>query len=79
MFNQNIRVAQETFWYVEPEYRKNGVGEALFNTFEQWAKAKGAVTLVMATVGDKPSNKKVHDLYLKQGFLPLERHYFKGI
>lgn len=79
MFNRNVRVAQESFWYVSPESRKTGVGEALYRTFAQWAEAMGAVTLVMATVGDKPSNDRIHDRYIEQGFQALERHYFKPL
>ncbi|MGI0034283.1 MAG: GNAT family N-acetyltransferase [Nitrososphaera sp.] len=74
-FNNKQSIAQESFWYVLPEHRRGGVGQALYDTFEAWAKAKGATALVMATIG----NKKLHEYYLAHGFHALESHYFKAL
>lgn len=78
MMNHDMLVAQESFWWVEPDYRKRGVGEVLYGAFEEWAKRIGATVVVMATVG-APEKNSLHDGYLAQGFLPLERHYFRAL
>ena len=52
--------------YVEPEYRKQGIGEKLIKTAMQFAKNDGAKTLQLSTAVD---NFTAQSLYEKIGFV----------
>ena len=41
-FSPTALVAQELFWWVDPEHRGRGVGRALLEAAEKWAQDKGA-------------------------------------
>jgi len=58
----------EVFWWVEPEHRGGGI--RLLKRAEQWARAAGAVKLMMiAPTAD------IGQLYLRLGYEPLETTY----
>lgn len=66
-------LASEIAWWVEPEYRKAGVGKLLMEAFEYWAKEKAGCTMVsMAVLGDDPG-----DFYEKSGYKLYEKAYLK--
>lgn len=59
----SVPQATEIAWWVEPEARLQGVGEALRLTYEQWAKDNGCVRCTMCCLDDK-----VLQYYLKSGY-----------
>mgnify|MGYP000894854066 CR=1 len=75
-FNASALVAQELFWWVDPD--KRGAGIRLLQRAEQWAKEKGAVTLQMIAL-DELSGESVGRLYERRGYRPLERSYVRNL
>lgn len=67
-------VATEIAWWVSPEERKNGVGDALLNAFEFWANKIGCSSVVMVALDDY-----LGEFYKKKGYELLERAYIKRI
>jgi aminoglycoside 6'-N-acetyltransferase I len=47
-------------WYVRPEHRRQGIGEALVTTAEQWSREQGAVELASDTWVDHQLSIDVH-------------------
>ncbi len=50
---------------VNEEYRKNGVGSALLNQVEEWAKERGAVGIRLNSAMSRTS---AHEFYRRMGF-----------
>lgn len=71
----DIVQATEVAWWVEPEYRKEGVGDKLLEAFEYWAKNKmGCAVVTMAGLDDK-----LNKFYEKKGYLLSEFIYSKEL
>lgn len=70
----NKLVAHELGWWVEPEYRKTGVGKDLINSFENWAVFKNCGIIVMTSIDDT-----VGEYYKKTGYKLVERMYMKEL
>ena len=70
----NKLVAQELGWWVEPEYRKTGVGKDLIDSFENWARFKKCEIIVMVSLDDIVGN-----YYEKAGYKLVERMYMKEL
>lgn len=68
------KIASESIWYVEPEYRKTGIGYQLYEAFEYWATKLGIKVLHSAAPNDK-----LEEFYNKKEYIPLERVYIKYI
>lgn len=69
-FNSQARQAIEMFWYAEKD------GRQLFTAFEEWARDRGAVCVVMGSlVGDR--EQTVARLYQRRGYTPGETLYLK--
>lgn len=77
-FSRKNKVAQELWWWLLPEARGNGTGKKLYDAIEMWASERGAKALFMIALEDENALKMEH-LYLKLGFRPLERSYFKEV
>jgi GNAT superfamily N-acetyltransferase len=70
--------AVETFWFVNPAVRSKGVGTALLDAFEQWAKEEGcAYTAMIHMVDSQPEILK--SFYEKKGYKLTELHYIKPL
>jgi len=67
-------VATELGWWVEPEERKNGVGESLLKAFEFWAHKVGCSMITMISLDDE-----LGQYYEKKGYKLYERAYMKEI
>lgn len=76
--NPDILVCQELGWWVEPQYRKSGVGMALYRRFEKKAIARGIKKLIMISLETQEPDK-MNKLYIKQGFRVLEHTYIKEV
>lgn len=68
------KVATELGWWVEPEYRKSGIGKELLQAFEAWAKKVGCSLIVMISLDDE-----LGKFYEANGYSLSERSYIKEI
>jgi GNAT superfamily N-acetyltransferase len=69
-------VAQETWWFVSPAYRKSGVGRELAVRFERYAIARGARRISLGVMGHMPGAEK---LLAEMGYASFETAYFKVV
>ena len=75
-FRRSQIVAQELFWWVDPEARRSGAGRDLLAGMEAWARAGGAESLTMVALADL-DGESIGRFYSSHGYTPLERHYVK--
>ena len=75
-FNPNMTMAQEMFWWVNPDARKSRTGLLLLAALEDWAVEKGATIFTMMCL-DGVYTGPLEALYQKRGFTPLEHHFAK--
>jgi len=76
-FSQYV-VGHELWWWLTPTARGSGVGKALFDGIQKWAKDKGANALFMIALEDDRA-KGMEKLYSRAGFKPLERTFIKEL
>lgn len=69
-------LAQEFFWFVDPNSR--GAGVKLYRAFEEWAKEKGCDEIRMVHLIDSMP-EKVGAFYERIGYKKLEIHYGKRL
>jgi len=77
-FNPAYEVAQELFWWLNPDARGSGAGEKLFQTLQTWAKDNGASAVFMIALADNRVDK-MDSFYKRAGFQPMERTYMKEV
>ena len=77
-FSPTSMVVQELWWWLTPEARGKGAGQAMYKTIESWAIAKGAVALFMIALEDERADKMA-SLYARKGFRPMERTYIREV
>jgi GNAT superfamily N-acetyltransferase len=77
-FSPTSMVVQELWWWLTPESRGKGAGQAMYKTIESWAAAKGAVALFMIALEDERADKMAN-LYAQKGFRPMERTYIREV
>ena len=66
----------EIFWWVDPEYRKDGNGKKLRQALEKVAKARGVRFWNMVSM-ETSEPEKMDKMYAKAGFKRLENIYMK--
>lgn len=71
MFNPQIRILAEAFWWVQEEHRGSKAGLKLLNTFTEWGK-RNADWVSFTLERKSPVNEKC---LLKRGYVPHERTY----
>jgi GNAT superfamily N-acetyltransferase len=71
-------VAQEFFWWCDPEARGTGLGLKLLDAFESFAQANGARTVIMASTSVL-APEKLAKLYQRRGYSPLDVNYSKTL
>lgn len=64
----------EVAWWVEPEFRKEGVGDLLLEGLEYWAKKVGCSIMTMVSLDDK-----LEQFYAKKGYRLSERIHMKDL
>lgn len=69
-----IKYATEVAWWVEPEYRKSGVGKELIEAFEYWAKQIDCKFVSMSAL-----DKELPKFYEKLDYSFAEVSYIKGL
>lgn len=77
-FKREHKVAQELFWWVDPQARKAGVGIELLVALEAWAKSQGARELMMIAL-DSMDAERVAGMYMNAGYLPRERSFVRAL
>lgn len=77
-FNREHLTGQELFWWVDPEHRTDGAGQALMEGIEQWARDLRMNSLMMVSL---PSldGERVGKLYQRAGFRPAESNYIRRL
>ena len=69
--------ATEMWWYVDPEARNAGIGGALMDALESWARDAGAWRLSMMTIaGIAPG---VEEMYKHRGYNIREKTFIKEL
>lgn len=65
-------------WYVDPEYRRRGVGRALVEAVESWAREKGCTEMASDTTDRYPLSPAAHQCL---GYQPVKHviHYRKSL
>jgi len=71
-------VAQELFWWVDPERRSNGTGKALLEAAEEQARSQGATAMMMLALDDLDGDA-IAAVYGKMGYRPRERTYMRAL
>lgn len=69
-------VAVETFWFVLPGYR--GEGMKLLSTFEAWAKDNNCSHVAAIHLEDSYP-ESLEKIYHRRGYALVEKHYLKEI
>jgi GNAT superfamily N-acetyltransferase len=70
-----VRLARETLWWIEPDYR-GASAVRMLDAFEEWARDQRCAFSGMAGLGGDPAVAK---LYLRRGYSPAETHYLKAL
>ena len=77
-FSPTNKVVQELWWWLTPQARGKGAGQAMYDTIETWAAEKNAVALFMIALADDRADKMA-GLYSRKGFRPMEHSYMKKV
>ncbi len=77
-FNAEHLTAQELFWWVEPMQRGGPMGAQLRQGLEDWARAKGCLTMEMGALEASRPEALAH-LYERKGYGPKERIFVKRL
>ena len=75
-FNVQTMIAQELFWWVNELQRGTGVAMKLMHGLEDWARDKGAKTLIMTAMSGLGDVGKIYE---SKGYTPRENTYFKDL
>lgn len=76
--NQSYKMAQELFFWIDPEYRGGKHARLLLDAAEQWSVEIGCDKLLMMSVADL-RGKLVGRLYTRRGFTQSEYVYYKEL
>ena len=76
-WNARIRIGQETFWWVTPDYRGEA-GPLLLAAMEDEARQRGARTFLMVAL-EAVRPAAVGKFYERRGYAPLEHSYWKAL
>ena len=76
-FSPQHTIVQELWWWLTPEARGSGAGQALYKTLEAWAQESDAAALFMIALDDDRV-EKTSKFYARAGFKPMERTFVKG-
>jgi aminoglycoside 6'-N-acetyltransferase I len=63
-------------WYVDPDYRAQGVGRALVEAAEAWARTQGCREMASDTTPDYPISPAAH---ARLGYQETERYFRKDL
>ncbi len=63
-------------WYVDPDWRGKGIGRALVERAEAWAREQGCTEMASDTTPDYPTSPAAHAAL---GYLETERYFRKEL
>lgn len=75
--NLSLTLAQEVFWWVDPEHRK-GLGGSLLDELELDAKRKGANVFMSAQIAGQ-RDEAFARVYQRRGYRPSENLYMRKL
>jgi GNAT superfamily N-acetyltransferase len=75
----SVPSAIEMVWYVQEDFRKSRVGLELLRAFEEWATLCGYPVVQTGAVGAPDEIKQLDNFYVKKGYSPGERYYYKDM
>jgi GNAT superfamily N-acetyltransferase len=70
-----VRIARETVWWIEPEYRGHGAVRML-DAYEDWVREQDCDFSGLAGMGDDPP---VGRLYRRRGYRVAETHFLRAL
>ncbi len=70
------RIGYIEAWYVDPDYRQKGVGRALVEQAENWAREQGCLEMASDTTPFYPISPKAHHAL---GYEEVERYFRKEL
>jgi aminoglycoside 6'-N-acetyltransferase I len=70
------RIGYLEAWYVDPDYRRRGVGRALVDRAEAWAREEGCLEMASDTNPSYPVSPAAHEAL---GYRETERHFRKDL
>jgi len=76
--NFNIKIGQELFWWIQPQYRNSGAGTLLLSAIENRAKELGLTYWTMIYLVNIEPEKTKH-LYERSGYKSTEIGYTKEL
>lgn len=77
-FMTGTPVAQELFWWVDPDKRQSGIGKMILEAAEDQAKAMGASHMMMLCLDDLDPEKAAN-IYGKMGYKARERTFMRAL
>lgn len=75
--NQSVMMAQEVFWFVNPEHR-NGIGATLLRELEADASRKGASLFISAQIAGQ-RDEAFARVYARRGYRPSENTFIRKL
>ncbi|MDP9231127.1 MAG: GNAT family N-acetyltransferase [Bacteroidota bacterium] len=75
-YEQNGTYVRIVVLVTHSDYRRKGIGKALLEAVESWARHMGA-TCILLNCGNRKERKTAHDFYCKRGFAAKSTGYFK--
>lgn len=73
-----MKIAAETVWWMEPEFRNSTIPFKLLEAYEFWAKRVGCSIAQLSTV-ETAHAARVQPLYERKGYRLVERGFIKDI
>ena len=70
------RIGYLEAWYVDPDCRGQGIGRALAEAAENWARAQGCLEMASDTTPDYPLSPTAH---ARLGYQEVIRHFYKRL
>ncbi len=70
-------VANELFWFIEPDHRGGVTAIRLLQAFEDWALVKGATERRIARFAFGKMGERLHAFYSRRGYCLVEMSYVK--
>lgn len=77
MINDEITMASEVTWWVDPEHRHTNLATRLKIQAEEVSKERGATLMSMSVLSNSPP--EIAKMYLRDGYEELESSYVKSL
>lgn len=71
-------IIHELFWWIEPEYRGNGLGTQIREAMEEFGRVNNAKAVVMSLL-DMSTPEHIRNHYRAVGYVPAETGYIRRL